>query len=83
MSEIPSSVEQMVRDLLELAIKEHLVDPSYREWDDPDPQCRSSGELVGVANLLHKYLADQNDRWQRAVGHDLETAESLAASLME
>ena len=52
----PKSIEQMVRDLLEQAIKDRLVAPNYRAWHDPDPQCRSSGELIGTANLLRDFL---------------------------
>lgn len=51
------SVEQMVRELLARAIEDGLVNPATEQWDDPDPQARSAGELVGVANLLGDYLA--------------------------
>lgn len=50
------TIEQMVRDLLTQSIKEGLVAPAKDEWDDPDPQCRSAGELVGVANMLNEFL---------------------------
>lgn len=51
------TIEQMVRDLLTQAIKDGLV--ARADWTDPDPQYRSSGELVGVANMLTAYLANQ------------------------
>lgn len=76
------SIEQMVRDLLEQALRDGLVRDTVL-YADPDPQCRSSGELCGAANLLAKFLRNsakkRDDRWQRAVGHSLETAEELAA----
>jgi len=50
------SVEQMCRDLLTQAISDGLVSPST-EYSE-DPQCRSSGELVGMANMLASYLSD-------------------------
>jgi hypothetical protein len=53
------SVEQMVRDLLEKAIKEGLVAPAVGRWSDPSPQARSSGELAGTANLLQSLLDEK------------------------
>lgn len=50
------SIEQMVRDILEQAIKDGLVSLSKIRWVNPDPQCRSAGELVGPANILTKHL---------------------------
>lgn len=49
------SVEQRVRDLLTLAIREGLVGESDN-YDDPDPQVRTAGELCGVSNLLAEIL---------------------------
>ena len=50
------SPEQLCRDLLTQAITDGLVgEPT--EFDDPDPQCRSAGELVGMANLLSRSLS--------------------------
>lgn len=46
------NIEQICRDLLEQAIKDGLVAKAHKKWDDPDPQCRTAGELAGVANLL-------------------------------
>ncbi len=77
------SIEQMVRNLLEAALKDGLVAAS-ENYEDPDPQIRTAGELCGVANLLNQYFADAvkqcNDRWQLAKGHGIETAERLAAA---
>lgn len=51
------SVEQMCRDLLEVAIKDGLVGlTNNSNYKNPDPQTRSSGELVGMANLLSRFL---------------------------
>jgi glutaredoxin-related protein len=50
------TVEQMVRDILEQAVRDGLVAKAYRRWDDPSPQARTSGELVGTANLLLEFL---------------------------
>lgn len=65
------SVEQMVRDLLEKAIEDGLVAKSWRKWTDPDPQCRTSGELTGTANLLAQFLqveaAAAEQRRQRSI----------------
>ncbi len=55
----PATIEQMVRDLLEKAIQERLVAPEKKNWADPDPQIRTSGELVGAANLLQKLMRDE------------------------
>jgi len=49
------SLEQMCRNLLEQAMNDGLVGDS-NEYEDSDPQVRSSGELVGMANLLAKLL---------------------------
>lgn len=56
------TIEQLARDILEVAIRDGLVSPAVKEWDDPDPQCRSSGELVAVANLISKFLRDRKER---------------------
>lgn len=50
------TVEQMCRDLLEIAIREGLVATTKR-FADADPQSRTSGELCGMANKLCEYLA--------------------------
>lgn len=87
-SKEPVSIEQMVRNLLERAIHDRIVSmPRKGTFNDNDhhPQARTSGELVGVGNMLRDYLLatvkDRDDRWQRAVGHDLAQAEEQAASL--
>lgn len=71
------SDEQLVRDLLSRAIEEGLVAPA-----DVDPQCRSAGELIRLSNMLSeefvRALRERDDRWQMAVGHDLEQAEEQA-----
>ena len=51
------SIEQIVRDLLDKAIEDGLVKITSG-WDDPDPQSRSSGELVGVANQLQERILE-------------------------
>ena len=49
------TIEQMCRDLLEIAIRDGLV--SETKWfERPNPQQRSSGELAGMANRLSVYL---------------------------
>lgn len=61
------TVEQMLRDLLTEAIREELVRlPKPGTWgDDPDPQCRSPGELVGTANLLAAFLrGETTEEWE-------------------
>lgn len=52
------NIEQICRDLLEQAIKDGLVAKAYKKWDDPDPQCRTAGELGGVANLLQAAIRE-------------------------
>ena len=66
------SVEQMCRDLLEIAIRDGLVGPSA-EYEDPDPQCRSGGEMCGMANLLLEFL-NQREADRRALWLDIYTA---------
>jgi hypothetical protein len=44
--------EQFARDLLSQAISDGLVSLAADEWDDPDPQVRSAGELVSLANMI-------------------------------
>ena len=62
------TVEQMLRDLLTQAIKDRLARPPRKdEWgmSGPDPQCRSSGELVGTANLLAAFLrGETTEQWE-------------------
>ena len=53
------SIEQMCRDLLEVAIREGLVAPSP-DWEIPDPQCRTSGELAGMANRLSFFFTQKS-----------------------
>ena len=51
------SIEQMCRDLLTQAVADGLVgDPP--DYDDPRPCVRTGGELVGMANLLQRMLAE-------------------------
>jgi hypothetical protein len=85
----PLSVEQMVRDLLSQAIRDGIVAPAH-SWTDADPQCRTAGELIGVANLLTSMLADRVktlqallNRWQAAYGAPLEQCERMAAAERE
>ncbi len=49
------SAEQLVREILAKAIEVGLVAPNEVDWDDPDPQCRSAGELVFCSNLVADY----------------------------
>ena len=57
------SIEQICRDVLTEAINEGLVFPTTVVlFDDPDPQARSSGELVGVANVLHEALLENSEQ---------------------
>jgi hypothetical protein len=55
------SLEEDARDFLTLAIKDGLVALAHGEWDNPDPQVRSTGEIVALANFL-----DAIDRRARA-----------------
>jgi hypothetical protein len=48
----------MVRNLLERAVEDGLVDPADWQGDDPDPQARTPDELAGVAAILARYLRD-------------------------
>jgi hypothetical protein len=66
------SVEQMVRNLLERAVEDGLVDSADTQWDDPDPQSRTSQELTGIANMLARYLRD-------GAGAERETPDDEAA----
>jgi len=50
------SVEQVIRDILTAALKDGIVSLRVFVWTDPDPQARSSGELVGPANVLQAWL---------------------------
>lgn len=50
------TVEQMCRDLLEIAIRDGLVGKT-RHFADADPQSRTSGELAGMANKLAEFIA--------------------------
>ena len=50
------TIEQMCRDLLSQAINDDLVG-GHRVPNWADPQRRSSGELVGMANLLRDLIA--------------------------
>lgn len=65
--EAPKSVEQMVRNLLTLAILEGVVregDPD--ECGQTDPQAMSAGDLCGLANLLEEYLHDRKGKPQQS-----------------
>lgn len=42
------------------------------------PQFRSAGELVRLANMLSEEFRKIHERWQTAIGMDLETAEAVA-----
>ena len=55
-----SSVEQVVRDILEEAISERIVYANCHEYSDGDVQRRSAGELVGSANALSAWLRDNH-----------------------
>lgn len=50
------SVEGMCRVLLARAVDDGIVALAPENWDRPDPEERSAGELVGVANLLAEFL---------------------------
>jgi hypothetical protein len=62
------SVEPMVRNLLERAVEDGLVDPAESQWHDPDPQARTAEELAGVAGILARYLRDGAGREASAPG---------------
>lgn len=49
------SIEQMCRELLVVALRDGLVSNS-KQYDDPDPQSRTAGDLAGVANKLEELL---------------------------
>jgi hypothetical protein len=51
-----TTIEQMARDLLSQAVKDRLLALDYRQWSDPNPQKRKGEEIVGVANMLAKFL---------------------------
>jgi len=53
------SVEQICRDLLWVAINDSLVGWCDDEYENGDPQVRSAGELVGMANLLASHLKER------------------------
>lgn len=50
------TIEQAVRDILEQAVKDGLVALAPLDWADPDPQCRSSGELAGCSEILAEFI---------------------------
>jgi hypothetical protein len=77
------SVEQMVRNIIEKCVEEGIVTfNSHNYGSTPTIQHMTSGDIVGPANLLNDYFSDYHkmisDRWQKAVGHSLETAEESA-----
>lgn len=74
------SYEQMCRELLEVAMKDGLVAESV-EFDDPDPQCRSSGEMVGMANLLRDYMSPKDVDGKPLWRKPKEAASAASASL--
>lgn len=49
------TIEQMCRELLEVAIDDDLV-ALTTDFDEPHPQNRSAGELVGMANMLNSFF---------------------------
>lgn len=51
-----TSLEQICRDLLEQAIKDQLISAVNYYGEPVDPQFLSSGDLVGMANLLRDRL---------------------------
>ena len=52
------SVEEMCRRLLAVAVDNGLVELAPENWERPDPEERSSGELVAMANLLSEFLGN-------------------------
>ena len=54
-----TSIEQVIRDILEKAINDGLVS-STQQFDDPSPQSRTSGDLVGCANILAEFLRSKS-----------------------
>ena len=52
------TVEQMCRDLLEIAIRDGLVGKT-KHFADADPQARTSCELVRMANKLAEFMAQR------------------------
>jgi hypothetical protein len=56
----PLTVEQMCRDLLTVAMQSGVVGISD-QFSDPNPQVRTSGELIEMANALTQIIADLKD----------------------
>jgi hypothetical protein len=54
------TVQQMVRDLLERAIEDGLVEPASEEQrDEPDPQSFTAEDLAGCTGVLAAFLRRQ------------------------
>lgn len=51
------TVEQVCRNILSQAIKDGLVVPAVDNWDSPDPQSRSSGEMSGVSGIVSSFVS--------------------------
>lgn len=59
---MPRSIEQMCRELLRQAIEDKIIS-GCDYWGDPiDPEHMSSGDLVGMANLLNQFFKEKLDR---------------------
>ena len=54
------TVEQMCRDLLTQAVKDGLVKDAYPDIEDV--QSLTSGDLVGMANMLDGFLKQQGEK---------------------
>lgn len=59
------SIEQMVRDLLEQAIKDGLVNRARDKHINPDPQSFSSGQLTGCANVVCEWIVEDMKNGRR------------------
>ncbi len=67
-TDIPPSIEQMCRDLLDRAIADRIVTFRTETFNGQTcPQELSSGEIVGMANLLASYFAADVRRYRAAV----------------
>ena len=77
-----TTIEQFVRDLLYTAIEEGLVRTAVHHWVDPDPQVRSSGELVRLANMIRDYIVWEKEEIER-LRKELAEAKSNVAYWIE
>lgn len=64
------TAEQLVRDILVIAIEDGVVSLNST-LPQPDPQCRTSGELCRCANVVTQFVADEAHELRERVD-DLE-----------